>query len=146
MSELKWTLMYVKNFLIQSLRNGENMIRQSICEIIQEIYVDVNYNGDSHIIQKEIYSDKVTIYKTLCRDGFEGIFNKLQQIIHPRYTRVIIDGGLYAKPIFYWIDEKFNFYLKQLGDMRVKTVITMIELVEVRKATEEDIKKWGKYL
>ena len=30
--------------------------------------------------------------------------------------------------------------------MRVKTVITMIELVEVRKETEEDIKKWGIYL
>ena len=122
------------------------MIRESICEVLKEIYVDVNYHGDSHIIIKEIGGDRVTIYKTSCHDGFEGIFNELGKAIHPRYTRVIIDGGLYATPIFYWIDDKYNFYLRQLGDMRVKTIRTMIELVEVRKATEEDIKKWEKYL
>jgi len=119
------------------------MERKSVVELIKEIYVDVNYMGVSNIIIKHKFHSHEEIHIiTVDNDGIQPIMDILEHHIHPRYTRVIIDGGNFVRVLGDWIDDRYNFKMlpQVIGDPTYQTIL--LELVEVREATKEDIKEW----
>jgi len=115
------------------------MKRDSVVELITEIYVDVNYNGISHVVTKKHGVVEMISIET---GGFMEIIGVLEHYIHPRYTRVIIDGRESVRVLGDWIDTRYNFKMLNHDIRSITNQETLVELVEVRNATREDIKKW----
>jgi len=119
------------------------MKRVSGVELIKEIYVDVNYTSASTIIIKHKFNSHEEVYIiTVDNDGIQPIMDILEKHIHPRYTRVIIDGGNFVRVLGDWIDDRYNFKMlpQVIGDPTYQK--TLLELVEVREATKKDIEEW----
>jgi len=115
------------------------MKRDSVVELITEIYVDVNYNDVSYVVTKKHDVVEMISIKT---GGYMEIMGVLEHHIHPRYTRVIIDDGKSIRILGDWIDKRYNFKMLNHDIRNITNQETLVELVEVRNATREDIKKW----
>lgn len=140
--------------------------RGSVVDVLQEIYFDVGIIEPSVIMIKDMHSNKIVFHKNQC-ETFNELFEWLCDYIHPRYTKVIIDApqgmGLVFRDM---IDKKYNNFIK--GEKRdvvkgfekftvngktikrpiIETVELikeeMLQMVEVKFATREQIKEYEK--
>jgi hypothetical protein len=119
----------------------KNCKRISMITHLQTIYLDICIFGNSTVyIQNEITKELKTIELGKLKDLL-ALFPTLDELIHPRYTKVIVDGsdGI-DQMIFGYIDEKYNKFIEK-DDLLFQEDL-MFEMVEVRKATRQDIKDW----
>ena len=120
------------------------MKRDSVVELLKTIYVDISYTEPTKILIKRRGDEHL---ETIVMDnihGIQGVFNILKSVIHPRYTRVIIDGGSIFGVFVEWIDNNYNHYMPKCEPIIMEDI--MLEMVEIRNASREEIKEWEKYL
>ena len=120
------------------------MKRDSVVELLKTIYVDVNYFKPTKILIKRKGEEQPNTIVVDGILGIQGIFSALKSVIHPRYTRVIIDGGSIFGVFVEWIDNNYNHYMPKCEPIIMEDI--MLEMVEIRNASREEIKEWEKYL
>ena len=120
------------------------MIRDSVVEILTTIYVDINYTEPTKILIKRKGEEQPNTIEMNSILGIQGIFSILKSVIHPRYTRVIIDGGSIFHEFVKWIDNNYNHYIPKCEPIIMEDI--MLEMVEIRNVSREEIKEWEKWL
>lgn len=120
------------------------MKRDSVVELLTTIYVDINYTEPTKILVKRKGEEQPNTIEINSMLGIQGVFSILESVIHPRYTRVIIDGGSIFYVFLEWVDKKYNHYIPKFEPIIKEDI--MLEMVEIRNATREVIKEWEKYL
>jgi regulator of sigma D len=116
--------------------------RISMIVHLQTIYLDICIYENSTIYIKDEITKKlktIDLGKLKC---LLDIFPTLDKLIHPRYTKVIIDGGATTEIVIDYIDNKHNRFVEKDDFLILEDV--MFEMVEVRKATRQEIKDWKK--
>ena len=120
------------------------MKREFLGEILQTIYLDICIRDDSYIYVYQNDSEIMTKFRFIeKRNTLREILWKLENVIHPRYTKVIVDSNPNTtKLIIQWIDEKYNKFVPQtLPIIREDTMLEMVQVVKYHPK-RIDIKKF----
>ena len=120
------------------------MKRVFLGEVLQTIYLDIFIQNDSYIYTHQVNTKEMMEFR-FPKDvsNLQDIFSKLENLIHPRYTKVIVDSNHDTfKNIIKWIDDKYNNYVSGFDDTMIdekgiKTRVhfpeQMVEMVQVIK-------------
>ena len=114
-----------------------NRKRVSMIDWLQTIYLDISISESSVIYVQDEITKKIKTIELGKLNGFEGVLSKLDELIHPRYTKVIVDFGASCGIIIDYIDNKYNKFVEK-DDIFIKEDM-IFEMVEIRKATRKDI-------
>jgi len=94
------------------------MKREFLGKVLQTIYLDVFVRDNSSVWIHQTGSKEMT-QKTFIvgQHDLQDIFHYLENKIHPRYTKIIIDANHDIKKlVMKWIDEKYNNYVRGAKD------------------------------
>ena len=119
------------------------MNREFLGKVLQTIYLDIYIREDSYIYVQQIKSKETTKFR-FPKDvsNLQDILKKLEKLIHPRYTKVIIDSNLDTmKLITQWIDNKYNNFIPKNPIMKVDTMLEMVQVVKYHPK-RIDVKKF----
>ena len=120
------------------------MKREFLGEVLQTIYLNICVYNDSYVYIHQTDS-KEMVKKRFPKDvsNLQDIFSELEERIHPRYTKVIVDSNHDTyKIVLKWIDDKYNNFIPK--DNILFKEDKMLEMVQVVKYNPKriDVKKF----
>jgi len=119
------------------------MKRISMVELLQVIYVDICIYDKTVIAVCERTTNKIKYYYP---KDLEEVMKVLETIIHPRYTKIILDSNICTRRILIkWIDEKYNYFNKKDNILfKEDTIFEMVEIEDFKRTPIDIVKAFEK--